>query len=391
MLFQEINGLVVGIVVTCAIIVFLFIIFMAARYRKFKTNQFVIHLRNGKVKSAGLGGSLWLLPLIDEYIVIPTTSIQTILEAHDQVVSKEYQNIEFVGMIIWKVVDPEKAFSAVSWNLRDENYVEKILKGAAEAVMRTICANMPLELIIRERREMIDHVMKDLHELSADWGVLIETFEILEVIIVEGELKKNMEAVKQAVEYKKARVAKADAERVSRLRELEVQNEIGTQEQLVQRDIELRRKDKEIAIAEKERERKQIEADGERRRVVIEADGKASAIKKTLIAQAEGEAEAIRQQMLAQAEGFQEQVDAMSNADQRFLAVQLTNILPEIFKHLSPDKMFIMGNGDEAFSSLSKAILPFLQLLPEYSDTIKNFLGNGDIQSKVKELLTIQK
>ncbi len=391
MLFQEINGLVVGIVVTCAIILFLFIIFMAARYRKFKTNQFVIHLRNGKVKSAGLGGSLWLLPLIDEYIVIPTTSIQTILEAHDQVVSQEYQNIEFVGMIIWKVVDPEKAFSSVSWNLRDENYVEKILKGAAEAVMRTICANMPLELIIRERREMIDHVMKDLHELSADWGILIETFEILEVIIVEAELKKNMEAVKQATEYRKARIAKANAERDSKLRELEVQNEIGTQEQLVQREIELRRKDKEIAIAEKERERKQIEADGERRRVVIEADGQASAIKKKLIAQAEGEAEGIRQQMLAQAEGFQEQVDAMSNADQRFLAVQLTNILPEIFKHLSPDKMFIMGNGDEAFSSLSKAILPFLQLLPEYSDKIKNFLGNGDMSSKVKELLTIQK
>jgi len=391
MLFQEINGLVVGITVTCAIIGFLFIVFMAARYRKFKTNQFVIHLRNGKVKSAGLGGSLWLLPLIDEYIVIPTTSIQTILEAHEQVVSQEYQNIEFVGMIIWKVIDPEKAFSSVSWNLRDENYVEKILKGAAEAVMRTICANMPLELIIRERRQIIDHVLKDLHELSADWGILIETFEILEVIIVEAELKKNMEAVKQATEYRKARIAKADADRGSRLRELEVQNEIGTQEQLVQREIELRRKDKEISIAEKERERKQIEADGERRRVVIEADGQASAIKKRLIAQAEGEAEGIRQQMLAQAEGFQEQVNAMSNADQRFLAVQLTNILPEIFKHISPDKMFIMGNGDEAFSSLSKALLPFLQLLPEYSDKIKNFLGNGDVQSKVKELLTVQK
>jgi len=387
MLFQEISGWAIGITVTCAIVGFLFVIFYAARYRKFKTNQFVIHLRKGKVKSAGLGGSLLLLPLIDEYIVIPTTSIQTILEAHDQVVSKEYQNIEFVGMIIWKVIDPEKAFSSVSWNLRDENYVEKILKAAAEAVMRTICANMPLELIIRERREIIDHVLKDLHELSADWGILIETFEILEVIIVESELKKNMEATKQAIEYQKARIAKANAERASKLRELEVQNELGTQEQIVQRDIELRRKEKEIAIAEKERERKQIEADGERRRVVIEADGQASAIKKKLIAQAEGEAESIRQQMLAQAEGFREQVDAMSNADQRFLAVQLTNILPEIFKHLSPDKMFIMGNGDEAFSSLSKAILPFLQLLPEYSDKIKNFLGNGDLKSKVQELL----
>jgi regulator of protease activity HflC (stomatin/prohibitin superfamily) len=387
MLFQEINGWAVGIAVSCAIIVFLFIIFMAARYRKFKTNQFVIHLRNGKVKSAGLGGSIWLLPLIDEYIVIPTTSIQTILEAHDQVVSMEYQNIEFVGMVIWKVIDPEKAFSAVSWNLRDENYVEKILKGAAEAVIRTICANMPLELIIRERREIIDHVLKDLHELSADWGILIETFEILEVIIVEAELKKNMEAVKQAVEFQKARIAKADAEQESRLKELQVQNDIGTQEQIVQREIELRRKEKEIAIAEKERERKLIEADGERQKIVIEANAEASAIKQKLIAQAEGEAESIRQQMLAQAEGFQEQVEAMSGADQRFLAVQLVNILPEIFKNLSPDKMFIMGSGDEVFSSLSKAILPFLQLLPEYSDKIKNFLGNGDLKSKVQELL----
>lgn len=386
MLFVELNPWFVGLGVVIPIILFLFIIFFAARYRKFKTNQFVIHLRNGKVKSAGLGGSLILLPLIDEYVVIPTTSIQTILEAHDQVVSKEYQNIEIVGMAIWKVIDPEKAFSAVSWIPRDENYVEKILKGAAEAIIRTTCANMPLELIIRERREIIDHVSKDLHELTADWGVIIETFEILEVIIQEPELKKNMEATKQAIEYRKARIARAEAERESKIRELEVKNEIGTQEQLVERNIELRRKEKEIAIAEQERERKKIEADGERQKKVIEADADAQQIKRKLIAQADGEAEIIRQQMLAQAEGFLKQVEAMSSADERFLAVQLTNILPEIFKNLSPDKMFIMGDGNEAFTSLSRAIMPFLQLLPEYSDKIKDFFNNGGTK-KLKEIL----
>ncbi|MCK4687487.1 MAG: hypothetical protein KAT66_05110 [Candidatus Lokiarchaeota archaeon] len=386
MLFVELNPWFVGLGVVIPIILFLFIIFFAARYRKFKTNQFVIHLRNGKVKSAGLGGSLILLPLIDEYVVIPTTSIQTILEAHDQVVSKEYQNIEIVGMAIWKVIDPEKAFSAVSWIPRDENYVEKILKGAAEAIIRTTCANMPLELIIRERREIIDHVSKDLHELTADWGVIIETFEILEVIIQEPELKKNMEATKQAVEYRKARIGRAEAERGSKMRELEVKNEIGIQEQLVEREIELRRKEKEIAIAEQERERKKIEADGERQKKVIEADADAQQIKRKLIAQAEGEAEIIRQQMLAQAEGFLKQVEAMSSADERFLAVQLTNILPEIFKNLSPDKMFIMGDGNEAFTSLSRAIMPFLQLLPEYSDKIKDFFNNGGAK-KLKEVL----
>jgi len=386
MLFQEISGWIVGGIIGALVIFFLFIIFLATRYRKFKTNQFVIHLRNGKVKSAGLGGSIWLLPLIDEYIVIPTTSIQTTLEAHEQVVSMEYQNISVVGMLIWKIIDPEKAFSAISWIPRDDNYVEKILKNAAEAIIRTTCANMPIEKIIRERREIIEHVAKELHELTADWGLVIESIEIREVNILEPELKKNMEAVKQAIEFRKARVAQADAERESRMRELEVKNEVGTQEQLVEREIELRKKDKEIAVAERERERKTIEADGERQKKVIEAEADAQQIKKKLIAQAEGEAENIKQQMLAQAEGFQKQVEAMSAADQRFLAVQLTNILPEIFKNLSPEKMFIMGNGDEAFSSLSKAILPFLQLLPEYSDKIKNFLGNGNL-SNIKELL----
>lgn len=371
MFLQEVNPLVTGVAITGVIIVFLFLVFLATRYRKFKTNQFVIHLRNGKVKHAGLGGSIWLLPLIDEYIVIPTTSIQTILEAHDQVVSMEYQNIEVVGMLIWKVVDPENAFSAVSWIPRDDNYVEKILKGAAEAIIRTTCANMPLELIIRERREIIEHVSKDLHELTADWGVLIESFEILEVIIVEQELKKNMEATKQAEEYRKARIAKINAERDSKFRELEVRNEIGIQEQVVEKEVAMQLKDKEIAIAEKERERKTIEADGERQKKVIEAEADAQQIRTKLMAQAEGEAEKIKQQ-----------IEAMKSADERFLAVQLTNILPEIFKNLSPDKMFIMGDGNEAFSSLSKSIMPFLQLLPEYSDQIKNFFGNG----KPKEL-----
>jgi flotillin len=389
-MFQEIYTWITWLVVIIIIVAFLFLIFMATRYRKFKTNQFVIHLRNGKVKHAGLGGSLWLLPLIDEYLVIPTTSIQTTLEAHEQVVSMEYQNISIVGMLIWKVIDPEKAFSAVSWVPRDDNYVEKILKNAAEAIIRTTCANMPIEKIIRERREIINIVSKEIHELTADWGVVIESIEIREVNILEPELKKNMEAVKKAIEARKARIAKAEAERESRLRELEVQNEVGIQSQQVEKEIELRRKDKEIAIAEQERERKKIEADGDRQKKIIEVDADAQQIKRKLIAQAEGEAENIKQQMLAQAEGFKKQVEAMGSADERFLAVQLTNILPEIFKHLSPDKMFIMGNGNETFSSLSKAIMPFLQLLPEYSDKIKDFFKNGGAE-KIKEILVKQK
>ncbi|MBN1215710.1 MAG: hypothetical protein JXA99_09775, partial [Candidatus Lokiarchaeota archaeon] len=189
---------------------------------------------------------------------------------------------------------------------------------------------------------------------------------------------------------KQARIAKANAERDSKLRELEVKNEIGIQDQLVEKDIELQRKSKEIAIAEQERERKTIEADGDRQKIIIEANAEAQQIKQKLIAQAEGESEKIKRKMQAQAEGFQKQVESMNNADERFLAVQLVKILPEIFKNMNPEKMFIMGSGDEAFGSLSRAIMPFLQLLPEYSDQIKKLFGNGNGKEKkiLSKLLT---
>ncbi|MHA1378310.1 MAG: SPFH domain-containing protein [Candidatus Helarchaeota archaeon] len=374
---EEINGWIIGIIVVTIIIVFLFIIFMVSRYRKFKTNQYVIHLRNGKVKSAGLGGNIWLLPLIDDYIIIPTTSIQTNLEAHEQVLSKEYQRISITGMLIWKVVNAEKAFSAVSWDSRSEHYVEKILKNAAEAIIRTTCANMTIEKIIRERLDIIKSISKELHQITSDWGIVIESIEIIEVNILDPELKKNMEAIKQAEQSRTARIAMANTEQESRLKELEVKNEVGIRDQLVEKEIELSRKEKEIAIAQKERERKTIEADGERQKIIIEAEAQAEQIKKKLIAKAEGEAEGVKRQMLARAEGYRKQVEAIANADERFLTAQLINLLPRIFENVKPEKMFIMGNGDESFNTLSRSILPFLVLLPEY----RKLFENGKLQT----------
>ncbi len=384
---QEINLGIIGIIITIISVIFLFIIFMVSRYRKFRTNEFVIHLRNGKVKSAGLGGNIWLLPLIDEYIVIPTTSIQTNLEAHEQVLSKEYQRISITGMLIWKVVNAEKAFSAVSWDPSDKHYVEKILKNAAEAIIRTTCANMELEKIIRERSEIIKEISKELHQLTMDWGIVIESIEIIEVNILDEELKKNMEAIMQAEQLKSARIARAKAERESRLRELDVKNEIGTRDQLVEKEIELSRKEKEIAVAQKERERKLIEADGEKKKIIIEAEAQAEQIKKKLIAKAEGEAESIRRQMVAQAEGFKKQVEAITNADERFLTAQLIDVLPKIFENVKPEKMFIMGNGNESFNAMAKSILPFLVILQEY----RNLFENGKLQTKAAHVEEIHK
>ncbi len=53
----------------------------------------------------------------------------------------------------------------------------------------------------------------------------------------------------------------------------------------------------------------------------------------------------------------------MSITNERFFAVELMNDLHQIFQHTNPDKMFIIGRENEIFSSITRGIIPFLQLV----------------------------
>ncbi|MHA1682342.1 MAG: SPFH domain-containing protein [Promethearchaeota archaeon] len=347
-----------------------------SRYRKFKTNQFVIHLRGGKLKSAGLGGKLYKLPLIDDVIVIPTTTQQTTLEAHQNLVTRELQDISLEAYLYWRVSKPDVAYTAVSWESKSPNYVENVLRNSTEAIIRTTCANMGLELIIKERMNIIKAISDRLHELVMDWGIIIESIEIKEMHILDQTLKKDMEAVMKAQLNQRARIARAQSEQVSRLQEIEMTQKVGLSEQETKQQIDLRAKEREIAVADRERERLKIEADGHRQAKVIEADGDAQQTKLRKFAEAEGEAAKIKEMMLAQAEGFKQQSLAMESADERFLAIQMINVLPEIFQSIKPEKMIVMGEGNKAFNSLAQSIIPFLNVIPHISEDMLNFLKN---------------
>ena len=48
-------------------------------------------------------------------------------------------------------------------------------------------------------------------------------------------------------------------------------------------------------------------------------------------------------------------------------------MLPEIYGQLEVDKMFIMGDGQKAFSSIAESIIPFLTVLPELTSRSFDF------------------
>ncbi len=49
------------------------------------------------------------------------------------------------------------------------------------------------------------------------------------------------------------------------------------------------------------------------------------------------------------------------------------------------EKMFIMGKGEDTFSSLANGIMPFLQLLPEFSDKIKQMVSEKTVTKALKK------
>ncbi len=387
-------GTTIGLIVAgICVLGLLVVIFFISRYRKFKTNEYVIRFRNGKVKSAGKGGKCLLMPIIDEIIVIPTTTQQTFLEAKEKVLSREFQDVSVNAFVFWKVIKPEIAFTAVSWNERDADYIETIIKNAAESIIRTTCANMHLEAIIRERGEIISAVSKELHDLLADMGIVVISVEIRDVEVLNRVLKTNLEASKQINEEEIARLRRAAMEEVTQLRDLEVSRKTGKQEQNVQLEIQSVSKNREIEIQKLELKRTEIAADTLRRKVTIEADAEyekmiriADGQKAQLIAKAQGEAAAVKEKLIAEADGILEQVKALAQADPKFFQLKIVEMLPEIYSHLNVDKMFVMGDGQQAFSSIAESIIPFLTVLPEITGRSLDFskIMSANITEDVK-------
>jgi regulator of protease activity HflC (stomatin/prohibitin superfamily) len=386
------------------VVIFLFIIFFVSRYRKYKTNEYVIHFRRGKVKHAGTGGTVVLWPLFDEVVVIPTTVQQTLLEAREKVVSYEYQDVALTAFVYWRVTNPEISYSKVSWNPSRSDYVEKAIKNATEAIIRTTCANMKIEQIIRNRMEIIKNVTTELHHLAGDWGITIESIEIRDVEVLDERLKDNLEAVKKIEEAQTAQLRQAEMEQAVQLRNLEVRKQTGEEDQNVKLAIERKSKEREIQIAQLEQQRTIIQAETERKQKQINAEAEkylqitqtvgveaarirqeAEARKDQLLAEAEGEAAKISQTQIAIAEGILEQAKALSQADEKYIQMKAIEMLPEIFKNITVDKMILLGEGQDAYKSIAQMVLPFLEVAKDLGFPSK---GNEESETKTKRKRT---
>ena len=167
------------IYVIISIVVFFFVIlFYFSRYRKFNTNVYVIHLRGGKIKAAGLGGRCFVIPFSDEIVLIPAQVQATDVEI-PSVFSANQNETSLSAVVMWQVIKPDVANTMLSWVRTEPNFANRVMNELVTGSF--IDAALKIETDWRGTAWMPEYkkmVLDDLHGKIMDYGIALEAIEI---------------------------------------------------------------------------------------------------------------------------------------------------------------------------------------------------------------------
>lgn len=141
----------------------LFLLFWALRYRKFSPNQYIIWLRNGKVRKARMGGAGIIMPLIDQIIIVPASLQKTSINFTD-----------FEVTLHWRVTNPEVVYSRL--NLTDTTIpqISEFLVESTTMIVSTNYGSTALHRIQEDIGQVADDLRNRLQEKFAQNGLKLE-------------------------------------------------------------------------------------------------------------------------------------------------------------------------------------------------------------------------
>lgn len=232
-----------------------------------KPSEFLVHVRRGRMlSSSGQGATCFKWPW-DSVAVIPT-SLQQLRFKADQV-TVEKVGIEVTGLAVYRIADPQIAYRVLNFSYpeRAQEKLEETLTSMFVGAARRLIANLSLDDCLQKRKSAIAEEL--LHEVapvvggegrpddvtSQGWGVVLDTIEIQEVRVLSDATFAQMQAPFRAGLDRRAREARAEAEKEVTAREAACQRAIEeariqaalvvaeSKKQLAQRELEIRREE----------------------------------------------------------------------------------------------------------------------------------------------------
>ncbi|MCY3412821.1 MAG: hypothetical protein INQ03_14380 [Candidatus Heimdallarchaeota archaeon] len=307
------------------LVLIMLVAIIKSRYKKYTNRDFVLAFRNGKIRSEGYGGGYFVLPFIDELIVLSTT-VQNLEVDAGEVITKENQDVRVNGFVVWRIESPREAYSSITGAGNVMLEINKVLSRLVESIVRTTVARLSLDQVLRERGLIIDAIMSELVSVVGPMGIKINTAEIRHVEVVDQQLfndlqekyrqqarleaqrvmiETNQEIMKkEAFSEQAVKLYRAEQEELASVRDLEKdrkilleQQKLNETEQIRLRKVQELEKEREASVAEINQKTLKIEA--ETRLIEIELEAEA---KKRQIVLEQVDVQAAQKQRMAEAD-----------------------------------------------------------------------------------------
>ena len=230
-----------------------------------KPSEFLVHVRRGQVrKSSGQGAVCFKLPW-DSVAVIPT-SLQQLSFRADQI-TVEKAGIEVVGLAVYRIADPLIAYRVLNFSYpeRAQEKLEETLTSMFVGAARRLIANLTVDDCLQKRKAALaDELLREVAPVvggegrpddttAQGWGIVVDTIEIQEVRMLSDALFSQMQASYRAALDRRAREARAEAEK-----------EITAREAACNRAIEEARISNALVVAQRKRDLAQQQLEIER-------------------------------------------------------------------------------------------------------------------------------
>jgi len=265
------------------------------------SSRYVIRYRNGKSVASGRGLSFWFQPLSASLAEIPVDDRELPFMFHGR--SKDYQDVAVQGVINIRVEEPERLADRINFSIdaRSGVYIETPLEKLnalvtelAQQFAWDYLTKHPLGEILESGFDVIRNRIYD--GLNGDTGVEALGLAITSVRIVAVKPEKEVEKALQTP-AREAIQQRSDEATFAR-RALAVEKERAIEENELQNQIELAKREESLIEQRGENERRRVtdEADAKRiettaqaERTGVVADAEAQRITATEGARAEAE------------------------------------------------------------------------------------------------------
>ncbi len=184
-----------------ALIVVIFILFSSLKVLQEYERGVVFRL--GRIIGAKGPGVVVIIPGVDRLIRISLRIMTTDVPPQD-VVTKDNVSIQVNAVILFRVVDPNKAVNNV------ESYLESTYQ-YAQTTLRSVLGSVELDEVLSEREALNKRIQSILDLHTEPWGVKVSAVEIKQVDLPK-EMQRAMAQQAEAERQRRAKIIMAEGE-----------------------------------------------------------------------------------------------------------------------------------------------------------------------------------